>query len=105
VRNVRLVKGGQPTDRVLADDGWPRAEPGEPGEGTVWMGREAVRQGYDVTRIAAHELGHTLSLPDRRTGQCSDLMSGHSAPVDCKNARPSPAEAAEVEQAFQGQSR
>ncbi|MEK8105894.1 snapalysin family zinc-dependent metalloprotease [Micromonospora sp. M12] len=43
------------------------------------MGRTAVNQGYDRTRIATHEVGHILGLPDRRTGLCTDLMSGSSA--------------------------
>jgi snapalysin len=53
-------------------------------------------------RGAAHELGHILGLPDNRTGRCSDLMSGHSAPTSCTNAHPSPAEAATVDSNFGG---
>jgi snapalysin len=64
------------------------------------MGRQAVSDGFDPTRIVAHELGHILGLPDRRTGLCSDLMSGHSAPTSCRNAKPSPKEIAEVERNF-----
>jgi snapalysin len=100
VRNVRLEPGSPADVTILADDGWPRAQPDDLGKGTVWMGRQAVDEGHDATRIAAHELGHILGLPDRRTGVCEDLMSGASAGPECKNPRPNQAEAAEVEQNF-----
>ncbi|GAA3212151.1 snapalysin family zinc-dependent metalloprotease [Nonomuraea helvata] len=66
------------------------------------MGRQATSQGYNPLRIAAHEIGHILGLPDRRTGLCSDLMSGSSAPVSCTNPNPSAAERAEVDRNFAG---
>lgn len=108
VTNVRLVKaqpGQRANIRVIADDGWPRATLGpirSYGSGTVWMGRTAVNQGYNVVRIATHELGHSLGLPDRRTGLCSDLMSGSSAPVSCANAQPSSAERSAVQRNYSG---
>ena len=67
-----------------------------------YMGRQAVNQGYYPLRIATHEFGHLLGLPDRRTGLCSDLMSGSSAPVSCRNATPSSRERAEVNANFAG---
>lgn len=103
VPNVRIVKattGQRINIRVIADDGWPRATLGPirpTGQGVVYMGRQAVRQGYNPTRIASHELGHILGLPDRRTGLCSDLMSGSSAPVSCTNAQPNATERARVQ--------
>ena len=105
VQNVRLEKaapGGKENIRVLADDHWPRAQVTSLGNGTVWMGRTAVNDGYKITRIAAHELGHILGLPDRRTGLCEDLMSGSSAPISCQNDHPNAAESAEVESNFSG---
>jgi snapalysin len=102
VVNVRLVRGTPAHFRVLADNGWPRTLPTSLGRGTIWMGRQAVNQGYNRLRIATHEIGHILGLPDRRTGLCSDLMSGSSAPVSCANATPSAAERAAVERNFAG---
>ncbi|GAA2877544.1 hypothetical protein GCM10010517_39080 [Streptosporangium fragile] len=102
VTNVRLVAGTPADVVVLADNGWPRALPTGLGRGTVWMGRQATSQGYNPLRIATHELGHILGLPDRRTGLCSDLMSGSSAGVSCTNPYPNAAEKAEVQRNFAG---
>ncbi|MFI7444685.1 snapalysin family zinc-dependent metalloprotease [Nonomuraea indica] len=102
VTNVRLLAGTPAHFVVVADNGWPRALPTSLGRGTIWMGRQATSQGYHPVRIAAHEIGHILGLPDRRTGRCSDLMSGSSAPVSCANANPSAAERAEVDRNFAG---
>ena len=71
VANVRLVPvpaGRTPNIRVYADNGWPRTYTTSLGNGRWYMGREAVNDGYMVARIAAHEFGHILGLPDRRTG-------------------------------------
>ncbi|MFI7633190.1 snapalysin family zinc-dependent metalloprotease [Nonomuraea sp. NPDC049400] len=102
VTNVRLVQGTPADFVVYADNGWPRALPTSLGRGTIWMGRQATAQGYNRLRIAAHEIGHILGLPDRRTGLCADLMSGSSAPVSCANANPNAAERAEVDRNFAG---
>ncbi|WSR54225.1 snapalysin family zinc-dependent metalloprotease [Micromonospora ureilytica] len=102
VSNVRLLAGTPASITIYVDDGWPRAQPTGLGSGRIWMGRTAVNQGYDRTRIATHEVGHILGLPDRRTGLCSDLMSGSSAPVSCRNANPSAAEATRVNSLFAG---
>lgn len=103
VTNVRLVSNATyATVRIYVDNNWPRAYVSGLGRGTIYMGRQAVWQGYYPLRIATHEFGHILGLPDRRTGLCSDLMSGSSAPVSCTNAYPSAAEAAEVNWNFAG---
>jgi len=102
VSNVRLVAGSPASVTIYVDSGWPRAQVTGLGSGRIWMGWTAVNQGYDRTRIAAHEFGHILGLPDRRTGLCSDLMSGSSAPVSCRNAYPSSAEATRVNSLFAG---
>ena len=100
---IKLVKvSGAANITIVADNGWPRAQTTSLGRGKVWMGRQAVTEGHDKVRIAAHELGHILGLPDRRTGLCTDLMSGASAGTSCKNPNPNAAEKAEVVRNFGG---
>lgn len=103
VSNVQLQPvpaGRTPNIRVYADNGWPRAQTTSLGNGRWYMGREAVNQGYYQPRIAAHEFGHLLGLPDRRTGLCTDLMSGSSAPVSCTNPNPNSREISQVNANF-----
>ena len=103
VANVQLrpvPAGRTPNIRVYADNGWPRTYTTSLGNGRWYMGREAVNDGYFQPRIAAHEFGHILGLPDRRTGLCADLMSGSSAPVACTNANPNSTEVSQVDASF-----
>jgi snapalysin len=103
VTNVQLQPvpaGRTPNIRVYADNGWPRTYTTSLGNGRWYMGREAVNDGYYQPRIAAHEFGHILGLPDRRTRQCADLMSGSSAPVSCTNPNPNATEIASVNRLF-----
>lgn len=98
--NVRLVAGSPASVTIYVDSGWPRAYVNGLGAGRIYMGWQAVNEGYNRTRIATHEWGHILGLPDRRTGLCSDLMSGSSAPVSCTNAYPNATEVAQVQRNF-----
>lgn len=106
VTNVRIVKaavGSRANVRVIADNNWPRATLGPvraSGSGTVFFGRQAVQQGHNPVRIASHEFGHILGLPDNRTGRCTDLMSGSSAGTGCTNPNPSAAESAAVQRNY-----
>ncbi|MFC9114224.1 MULTISPECIES: snapalysin family zinc-dependent metalloprotease [Streptomyces] len=100
---LRPVTSGERADiRIVVDDGWPRTMPSSMGGGTVHLGRQAVDAGHSTVRIAAHELGHVLGLPDRKPGPCSSLMSGASAGPSCTVARPNAAEQAQVEKNFDG---
>ncbi|MDX8034299.1 snapalysin family zinc-dependent metalloprotease [Lentzea sp. BCCO 10_0856] len=101
VANVKLVKvAGSANITVSVDNQWPRAYVSSLGRGRWVMGTQAVNEGHDTVRISAHEFGHLLGLPDRRTGLCTDLMSGASAGTSCKNPNPSAKEKAEVEANF-----
>lgn len=88
---------------IVATTGWPQATlgPVRPGRQVrVELGAQAVSQGYDKTRIAAHELGHSLGLPDTKPGPCSQLMSGSSAGTACANAVPNATERSRVQNAY-----
>ncbi|PPK66297.1 snapalysin family zinc-dependent metalloprotease [Actinokineospora auranticolor] len=104
--NVRITKataGQRVNIRIVSDPGWPQAQLGPVRSSQtlqIWFGKQAVDQGYNKVRIITHEMGHTLGLPDRRTGLCSDLMSGSSAPVSCANAQPSSAERSQVQRNY-----
>lgn len=106
VSNVRLVEAapGTPAEIVIvATTGWPQATlgPVRPGRQVrVELGSQAVIQGYNKTRIAAHELGHSLGLPDTKPGPCSQLMSGSSAGTACTNATPNATERSRVQSAY-----
>jgi snapalysin len=109
VENVQVEKvapGEQADVQFISDPGWPRATlgpffPGDSGA-TVWFGKQAVDEGYDVIRIAALEFGHILGLPDVKPGPCSSLMSGSTAGVECTNPIPNAEEIAGVESNYAG---
>ncbi|MFZ4269196.1 snapalysin family zinc-dependent metalloprotease [Streptomyces arboris] len=102
VDNVKLVEaapGARAEIQIVATSGWPQATlgPVRPGgQVRVELGSRAVTEGHDKTRIAAHEFGHSLGLPDTKPGPCSQLMSGSSAGISCRNAVPNAAERSRV---------
>ena len=108
VHNVHLqpASSSRPADFVYkATSGWPQTTLGPifpGGRGQVQLGQEAVDEGYDVTRIAAHETGHILGLLDHYSGPCSELMSGHGPGTSCTNAKPNATEAAQVDRNYAG---
>ncbi|MFF1465814.1 snapalysin family zinc-dependent metalloprotease [Streptomyces sp. NPDC058330] len=108
VSNVKLVEAAPGTRaeiQIVATSGWPQATlgPVRPGgQARVELGSQAVTEGHDKTRIAAHELGHSLGLPDAKPGPCSQLMSGSSAGTSCTNAVPNAAERSRVQSAYAG---
>jgi snapalysin len=110
VSNVQLreaTPGQRVNIRIQDDPGWPRATLGPvrpTGTVTIWMGRQAIDgpNGYDITRIAAHEMGHSLGLPDVKPGPCSSLMSGSTAGTGCTNPNPNAAEKARVQRNYAG---
>ncbi|MFD3647988.1 snapalysin family zinc-dependent metalloprotease [Streptomyces cyaneofuscatus] len=103
VDNVKLVEaapGARAEIQIVATSGWPQATlgPVRPGgQVRVELGSQAVTQGHDKTRIAAHEIGHSLGLPDTKPGPCSQLMSGSSAGTSCRNSVPNATEQSRVE--------
>ncbi|MFG1998291.1 snapalysin family zinc-dependent metalloprotease [Spirillospora sp. NPDC048911] len=108
VSNVRIQKapaGRRAEIVIIADNGWPRAQLGPVRPGgrvTIWYGRQAVSDGYNTTRIASHEMGHSLGLPDRKPGPCSSLMSGSTGGVSCNNVLPNASERAGVDRNYAG---
>ena len=99
VTDVKLVKRSTGATIVFHEvhSGGSYTNTNGHGRGDIYLDTSQVAEGFDPTRIAAHELGHNLGLPDHYTGPCTELMSGHGPGTSCTNAKPSAAEAAKVQ--------
>ncbi|WP_158889945.1 snapalysin family zinc-dependent metalloprotease [Amycolatopsis anabasis] len=102
VQNVKLERGGSATIifHETHDGRGSHTNTDGHGHGDIYLDSKQVDEGNDVTRIAAHEVGHNLGLPDHYEGPCSELMSGHGPGTSCKNAKPDAQESAKVDENF-----
>ncbi|MFF1360032.1 snapalysin [Streptomyces sp. NPDC058297] len=67
------------------------------GNGYVFLDYTQSRQN-DSIRVATHETGHVLGLPDNYSGPCSELMSGGGPGPACTNRYPNTTERSRVDQ-------
>ncbi|MCS7479704.1 snapalysin family zinc-dependent metalloprotease [Umezawaea endophytica] len=98
VTNVKLVENASAatlTYREGNDSRGSYASTNGHGRGYIFIDFTQARQ-YNPTRIAAHETGHALGLPDHYSGPCSELMSGGGPGTSCTVAVPNAAEVSRV---------
>lgn len=97
---IRLEVGAPPSITFTTGGGWPNTRMQGFGRGVIHMGTQAMdpgpQGGHDPLRVAVHEFGHALTLPDYRQRPCEWVMSGSAHPNTCTHSEPAPAEAAEV---------
>ncbi|MGW6359565.1 snapalysin [Streptomyces sp. NPDC055092] len=67
------------------------------GSGYIFLDYTQIRQN-DSVRVATHETGHVLGLPDNYSGPCSELMSGGGPGPSCTNRYPNATERSRVDQ-------
>ncbi|MEU6080592.1 snapalysin [Streptomyces sp. NPDC047108] len=103
VSNIQLQEGSN-ADFDYREGNDPRgsyASTDGHGHGYIFMDY-AQNQEYDSNRVASHETGHVLGLPDHYEGPCSELMSGGGPGPSCTNDRPDANESAQVDQLWAG---
>jgi snapalysin len=101
VSNVQLAAGGGATIFLHEiSGGGSYTQTDGHGNGDIYIDTQQVAEGFDPTRIIAHEFGHNLGLPDDYSGPCAEVMSGHGPGTSCTNAVPDAQEAAQVDQNF-----
>ncbi|MEU3742480.1 MULTISPECIES: snapalysin [unclassified Streptomyces] len=90
VSNVKLQETSSSADfeyREGNDSRGSYASTDGRGHGYIFLDYRQNQQ-YNSTRVAAHETGHVLGLPDHYSGPCSELMSGGGPGTSCTNAYP-----------------
>jgi snapalysin len=98
VTNVKLVENSSAatlTYREGNDSRGSYASTNGHGRGYIFIDFAQARV-YNPTRIAAHETGHALGLPDHYSGPCSELMSGGGPGPSCTVAVPNSTEVSRV---------
>ncbi|MFJ8350036.1 snapalysin [Streptomyces sp. NPDC094153] len=102
--NVKLQEASSGADFSYYEGNDPRgshASTNGHGRGYVFLDYAQNRQ-YDSIRIATHETGHILGLPDDYSGPCSELMSGAGGGPSCTSRYPNATERSRVDQLWAG---
>ncbi|MER5960322.1 snapalysin [Streptomyces sp. NPDC056121] len=98
--NVKLQPASSGADFSYREGNDPEgsyADTNGHGSGYVFLDYTQSRQN-DSVRVATHETGHILGLPDDYSGPCSELMSGGGPGPTCTSHYPNATERSRVDQ-------
>jgi snapalysin len=98
--NVKLQAASSGADFSYYEGNDPRgsyASTNGHGSGYIFLDYAQTQQN-DSVRVATHETGHVLGLPDDYSGPCSELMSGAGPGPSCTNRYPDDTERSRVDQ-------